>query len=530
MLLAVGAEILEVDGSPCSQMRAHGERRESRDLANAPTVYLGPRQSPTAVKADLWVPCHAGQERDILLALAEALSKTHRRRSAILAEYARWIPEARNPVEFARKYALETVAQRFSLNLEDLENVRHALVDFGSAVILPGPGILRRLNGTVDAQAALALNLWTGGFREEGGLSWGGDPLQEVAGRIGIGAGEASDRPHLIDVLQPLLEIKRSPVEVLICVGANLVHELPGRDQIARALSHVPFVAYFSSHEDETSQVAHVTFPTLLSSESWDLPAPAWGHPEPAIQVQRPAMVPVVEGWSVEDVILSLASKGAAGPGFKAPATEAKGLVEAAVGAIVDMGRGRLVDSRGSSPLSDVDAGKARRALLAGEAVWLAEPEKAAGKPQRAARVEGPAPPLVDLAPGQLWLVPFDAPAIQGGRVLNRPMMMELSGLWHGISWESWIEIHPHDAKQLGVRERDLVRIRGPRAEIVCRAVVTRAVARGVTAAPVGFGHRAMGRVARDQGGNILELPNTKMDEETGAPAWGPVPVFLVKA
>jgi molybdopterin-containing oxidoreductase family iron-sulfur binding subunit len=522
MLLAVGAEILEVDGSPCSQMRAHGERRESRVLGNAPTVYLGPRQGPTAVKADLWIPCHPGKERDVLLGLAETLSRKHPRRTAILGEYARWIPEARNPVEFARKYSLETVAQRLALNLEDLENVLRAFDDFGAAVILPGPGILRRLNGAADAQAALALNLWTRGFREEGGLSWGEDPLQEVGGNLGLEPGAEENPQGLIDILQPLLEIKRSPVDVLISVEANVVHEFPGRDQIARALSHVPFVAYFAAHEDETSQVAHVTFPTLLSAESWDLPGPAWGNPEPAMQVQRPALVPVVEGRSVEDVIFALASKGAAGK-------DAKGLVEAAVAAIVETGRGRLVASDGSNPLSGVDAGKARRALLGGEAAWLAESGKSAGGSPEAVKVKAPPPPLVDLAPGQLWLVPFDAPAIQGGRVLNRPMMMELSGLWHGIAWESWIEIHPHDAARLGVGGGDRVRVRGPRAEILCRAVVTASVTPGAAAAPVGFGHRAMGRIAKGQGASILELPNTTVDEETGAPAWGPVPIFVDK-
>jgi anaerobic selenocysteine-containing dehydrogenase len=108
-------------------------------------------------------------------------------------------------------------------------------------------------------------------------------------------------------------------------------------------------------------------------------------------------------------------------------------------------------------------------------------------------------------------------------------MMMELSGLWHGIAWESWIEIHPHDAARLGVGGGDRVRVRGPRAEIFCRAVVTASVTPGAAAAPVGFGHRAVGRIAKGQGASILELPNTTVDDETGAPAWGPVPVFVDK-
>jgi hypothetical protein len=51
-----------------------------------------------------------------------------------------------------------------------------------------------------------------------------------------------------------------------------------------------------------------------------------------------------------------------------------------------------------------------------------------------------------------------------------------------------------------------------------------------VVAAPVGFGHEALGSVAAGEGVNPLELPFADLDRVTGAPAWGPVPVFVVKA
>ncbi len=49
-------------------------------------------------------------------------------------------------------------------------------------------------------------------------------------------------------------------------------------------------------------------------------------------------------------------------------------------------------------------------------------------------------------------------------------------------------------------------------------------------AAPVGFGHEALGSVAAGRGANPLDLPFAVLDRDTGAPAWGPVPVFVVKA
>jgi anaerobic selenocysteine-containing dehydrogenase len=482
------------------------------------------------VQGDYWIPCQPGREHDILLSFAEALSREHPRRESILPQYARWIPEARDPVSFARRYSLESVARAQGLKTEVLEAAVRAVREFGPAVTLPGPSVLRRPHGFVTASAALALNLWTGGFREAGGLSWGSDPLSDVANRLGLGARAESDPGGLLGILQPLLDIKRSPVDVLLCVEADLVHELPGRDQIARALSHVPFLACFSTLENETSRLAHVTIPTLLDLESWDLPAPAWGVPEASLQVQRPAMVPVVEARSVEDVVLDLASAGVAGPGFAPRGKNARKLVEAAVGEIAKRGRGELVDARGRRALASVGARSAVTSLVSGESVWVAASESGPTTSRTKATPAAALRPGPDLAPDQLWLVPFDSAAIQSGRILNRPMMMEISGMHYGFAWETWVEIHPSDARRRSIRSGDRVKIRGQRAEISCRAIVTRTVTRTVAAVPVGFGHEALGRVAAGTGASPLKLPNTVLDARSGAPAWGPVPVFIERA
>ena len=529
-LLLVGFELLEVDGSPVTQMRAHGERREDPHLSDAPTVYLGPRGGPTAVKADRWIPCQPGKEWEILLGLAEAFSREHPERDYLMHEYVRWIPEASDPVEFARRYSLENVAQRQGLELDELLALRRALVEFRPSVVLGGPSLLRRRTGGAEMRAALALNLWTGGFHGQSGISWVRDPLWEIASKSGLAAPRRNNPQTLAEMLKPLLETKHSAVEVLICIEANLAHELPGQDQVSRALSHIPYVASFSTHEDETSKLAHLTLPSLCDLESWDIPSPAWGVPDAAIQVQRPAVQPVVDGRSIEDTILALAAAGVRGSDFRAVATDAEGLVKAGVQIIVKGGRGKLVDAEGERPLRAVDPAAASDALLAGEAAWLDEPAPGPmTRDERAAFTSALSSPT-DLAPKQVWLVTFDAPAIQSGRILNRPMMMELSGLWHGLAWESWIEIHPEDAQQFDLVNGDRVSIRGPRAEITARTVVTSSIARGCAAMPIGLGHRALGSVAAGHGANPMDLPHTALDEETGAPVWGPIPVFIAKA
>jgi anaerobic selenocysteine-containing dehydrogenase len=232
----------------------------------------------------------------------------------------------------------------------------------------------------------------------------------------------------------------------------------------------------------------------------------------------------------VEDIVLDLASSGVSGPGFAPRGKSAEELVKAAVLDIADKGRGDLVDARGRRPLASEKGGATIASLVSGESVWVAPfgpGPRAARKQATPAAAPSPGP---DLAPDQLWLVAFDSAAIQSGRILNRPMMMEISGMNYGLAWESWVEIHPIDARQRHIRSGDRVKIRGQRAEISCRAIVTRAVTPRVAATPVGFGHEALGRVAGGTGDSPLKLPNIVLDARSGAPAWGPVPVFIERA
>ena len=529
-LLLVGFEMLEIDGSPVTQMRAHGDRREDSRFSNMPTIYLGPRRSPTAAKADLWIPCNPGQERDILLGLAESLSRQHPQRDQVMKQYARWIPEAAEPVEFARHYSLENVCRRQGLDFDELLAVEQALVVNGPSLVLGGPGLLRRRSGAADARAALALNLWTGGLDQPDVFSWRRDPLQEIARAIGFPTPRRNNPATLQEMFKPLLKTKRSSIDILICIEANLAHELPGLDQVKRALLHIPYVVSLAPYEDEISQLSHLTLPTLLDLESWDIPAPAWGVPQPFVQIQRPAVDPVVDGRAVEDVFLALADAGVRGAEFEVPANSAQELVEQGIGVIIRGRRGTLIDREGHHQLSSVDSASAAKALLDGEAGWLDDTALAATDRATAHPVTILPKPQGDLAPDQNWLVVFDNPAIQSGRVLNRPMMMELSGFWHGLAWESWIEIHPDDARRTGISNGDGVLVRGPRTEIQARAVVTRSVVPGCVAMPQGLGHLAHGQVARGHGANPMGLPSVVFDEETGVPAWGPVPVFIKKA
>jgi hypothetical protein len=93
--------------------------------------------------------------------------------------------------------------------------------------------------------------------------------------------------------------------------------------------------------------------------------------------------------------------------------------------------------------------------------------------------------------------------------------------------WDTWLEISPVDARSLGVREGDLVRMTSPTGEIEAKAVIDPAVRPGVIGVPLGQGHADYGRYARGRGANPMDLLGSLEVEGTRSPAWAATRVRL---
>jgi anaerobic selenocysteine-containing dehydrogenase len=84
------------------------------------------------------------------------------------------------------------------------------------------------------------------------------------------------------------------------------------------------------------------------------------------------------------------------------------------------------------------------------------------------------------------------------------------------MTWDSWAEINPHDAVELGVSDKDLIWIESAAGKVRTRAKIYLGAMPGVVSIPFGLGHRALGQWARDRGINPLELVETTLDAMTG--------------
>ena len=106
------------------------------------------------------------------------------------------------------------------------------------------------------------------------------------------------------------------------------------------------------------------------------------------------------------------------------------------------------------------------------------------------------------------------------GRGGNQPHLRELTGLHVPDSWETWCEIHPGTARDLGIRDGDPVWVESPFGRIRVRARHYPGAMPGVVNVPFELGHRAYGRFARGVGANPNEILGNVVARLGGLSAW----------
>ena len=74
------------------------------------------------------------------------------------------------------------------------------------------------------------------------------------------------------------------------------------------------------------------------------------------------------------------------------------------------------------------------------------------------------------------------------------------------VMWNSWVEIHPDTAHELGIQDDDIVKISSEAGEIEASVYLYPAIRPDTIAIPFGQGHTALGRYAEGRGCNPAQL------------------------
>ena len=106
---------------------------------------------------------------------------------------------------------------------------------------------------------------------------------------------------------------------------------------------------------------------------------------------------------------------------------------------------------------------------------------------------------------GEFFFVPFVSPTLAEAGA-NKPWLQELADPTTTVMWNTWVEMNPETAHELGIENDDVVRIVSEAGELEAPVYMYPAIRPDTIAMPFGQGHTAYGRYATDldTDGNII--------------------------
>jgi len=496
LLLSFGADYLGTWISPVHHSLAYGHMRQGRAGRRGKTVQVEPRMSLSGAAADEWVAARPGTEGLLALGIAHILvSDGHYSGS----DRDQWS-------DVLQAYSPSAVSAETDIS-ED--NIRQLAREFGTskaALAIAGGATTAGTNAVASAVAVNALNHLAGNLGQPGGIIFNSDqafsatPGTRQAGMQGI-----------LDLVEAM---EAGEVDVLLVHDSNPIFSLPDGVGFRQALDKVRLIVALSSFRDETTEQADLILPTNTYLESWgdDVPDPGLGFP--VASISQPVVTTLYDTLPVGDIMLSLARQ----IGGELPMAMPWRTMEEFV---KERWRGEY-EKRGSAD-QDFEAFW-QAALEAG--VW-GQPGVIAGDqivPSGASTIAAITNPASQFAGSEtdypLVLHPYLSASLLDGRGANLPWLQELPDPLTSVVYGSWAELNPATAEDLGIREGDVLEVETPAGSVSVPALIFPALRPGVVAMPIGQGHTAYGRYARNRGANPMDLVSMQIDDRSGDLAW----------
>jgi anaerobic selenocysteine-containing dehydrogenase len=470
-----GANFLETWLSPVAYTRGFSGMRKQNKRGYL--IQFEARMSQTAAKADEWVPLRPGTEGLVALAIgrltAEATLPT--------------LPRAFLNVDVAAIAEASGVSEEKLVYLADLfANAEHPLA-------IPGGAALGQSNGLETAEAVLALDALVGNFGRPGGVY-----LSPVAPNT-----DAYHRPANLQEMAAFVErMKAGEVKVLFVHGVNPVFELPKALDFENAMKSVPLVISFATFPDETAMQADYIFPDHHGLESWGYQRVVTGGSQSALSGAQPVVVPYYNTRATADVLL--AASAAAGGKLAAALPFADEV------AFIQDKLLPLVENKDAN----FNAGEIN--------TFAAYFQQFGGWWANGNALEAPTPNTLNNAmdvpapeyegEGEFMLLPYISPVLAEAGA-NKPWLQEVPDPTTTVMWNSWVEINPETAHELGIENDDVVRIVSDAGVVEVSVYLYPAIRPDTVAIPFGQGHTAYGRYAEGRGVNPFDLLGPKFNE-----------------
>lgn len=431
---SLGAQFLETWGNVNANSLHYAAMRKVDHGKRGKHVQFEAKMTGTGASADQVHFSKPGSETLIALALLKAVAE--KKGNGALAA-------------MAGDTTLAMAAEAAQLKLADLEHLADELAAAKSPVVLPAEGISQGEHGVAHHAAVLLLNSALGSI----GTHYNYDrakPIAHVASHQGI--------DQLID------DMNAGNVKVLILKDVNPVYALPPEKKFAEALAKVDFVVAFAASTNETTALAHVVVPVTHDLEAWGEINTYRGMD----MLQQAVMRPRWNCKQAEDLLLEkMTADGETATPFR---DVLKQSFMTKMGAAGDAAWREFLKKGGK--FEPIEAG-ANVPVAGGMSASMFDAAKTA---------------VVD----GLALVIHESSRHGDGRYANRGWMQELPDQMTSVAWDSWLEMSPARASEMGVRNGDLIKVDAGGQSVDVPAFIIETVSDHAVALATGQGHTGL--------------------------------------
>ena len=504
-LLSFGADYLGTWISPVHHSLAYGHLRQGREGRRGKTIQIEPRMSLSGAAADEWIAARPGTEGLLALGIAHALVSEGHYHGSDRDEWSKAL----------QAYSPSLVSAETDVSEDKILQLAREFGTSTASLAIAGGATAAGTNAVASIVAVNALNYLAGNLSQPGGIIFNPDPA--------FSATAGSRQAGFQGMLDLIGAMKAGDVDVLLVHDTNPVFALPDNVGFRQAMQNVPLIIALSSFRDETTEMADLILPTSTYLESWgdDVPDPGVGFP--VASISQPVVATLYDTLPVGDIVLSLARQ----IGGELPIHMRWGTMEEFI-----KERWREEYAKRGTEAADQDFEEFWQAVL--EAGVWGQPGATTGDqpvPSSSSMIASIADPVSRFAGDEsdypFVLHPYLTATFFDGRGANLPWLQEMPDPMTSVVYGSWVELNPVTADELGIREGDVLDVESPAGSVRVPALIFPAIRPGVVAIPVGQGHAAYGRYARDRGVNPIHIVATLIDDQSGDLAWAATRVKL---
>ena len=478
LVLSFGANFLETWLSPVAYNRAFAQMRRGNLKRRGYFIQFESRMSQTAANADEWIPIIPGTEGLVALAIGRLAAEA--KGGAI-------------PGTFA-DVDLNGVTAQAGVRIETLEHIAQLVAEAASPVAIPGGAPLSLSNGLQTAQAVLAFNALTDNFGKAGGVFLSPfSPNEDVYHRPASGQ-------EMADFVGTMTG---GGIKTLFIHGVNPVFEMPKSLGFADALASVPQVISFATFPDETAFQADYVFPDHHGLESWGYQRVASGVMQSVLSGAQPVVSPFHNTRATADVLIAAAQLAGGALAEALPFNDEVEFIQSKLANLVGQADGSFAapeinsfgayfQQHGGWWRNDVELAAPSAASVLGKSLQVEATEFAGD--------------------GEFFFMPFLSPTL-GEAGANKPWLQELPDPTTTVMWNTWVEMNPETAHELGIENDDVVKIVSEAGELEAPVYLYPAIRPDVIAMPFGQGHTAYGRYAQGRGTNPAALLGLHFNE-----------------